>query len=198
MKIQNVLFENTHKNRSERHFLLLTNDNYKLPLTLHFKTNQLLNELQVSKNCLIIENLEVYYNYKKVLNILDLDNNDIDIIYGGGKNICNKYYYDFLNRYEKLFIFGDLDYGGYQIYISLKENLNLKVEKLYIKNINKFFNEVKKIETYKQFHNFKELTIKKYINKKKEVLTDKDIEILILMNEYEIRIEEELILKLQN
>lgn len=83
------------------------------------------------KIILIVENKDTFWTMKKAIENLNI--NVFLLIYGEGKKILNSFSFienfDITNRYEIQY-FGDIDYEGVNIYVSLKNlyiNYNIKI-----------------------------------------------------------------------
>lgn len=83
------------------------------------------------KIILIVENKDTFWTLKKAIEILNI--NVFLLIYGEGKKILNSFSFienfDITNR-DEIQYFGDIDYEGVNIYVSLKQlyiNYNIKL-----------------------------------------------------------------------
>lgn len=129
-----------------------------------------------NKKAIIIENLDSFIEYKKMIDIIELNIDEMDVIYGDGGNILNKKNFPFLNHYDHIYTLFDLDQAGFEMYMNLKINLTALVTNIYIKNKEDFF---KKIKFRKDF-----LTVKDFRIKFKELLSIDDIECLNIIEKY--------------
>lgn len=92
-------------------------------------------EYSVHKEILVIENKDTFWTMKKVFEDLDKKLNVFMVIYGEGKKILKSFSYieNFdITQDDIIQYFGDIDYEGINIYISLKEkysNYNIKAYK---------------------------------------------------------------------
>ncbi|ELP6119202.1 TPA: hypothetical protein I7730_14695 [Vibrio vulnificus] len=106
----------------------------------------------LKKKLLLIENLELFIHYKKVLEYINKKCGRVhggevaltswDIAYSQGSGILNKQHLSVLSRYQVIECLFDLDYGGYITYITLKNRLRgVKVKFLAPTEFNKVFEQ---------------------------------------------------------
>jgi hypothetical protein len=133
-----------------------------------------------NKIALIIENLENFVHYKEYIDKFNivLNKEELDIIFSSGNSISSDKNKDFLNDYQIIYTFFDLDKAGFDIYINLKRNLTTNVENIYVKNIENYFQKII-TNNYK----FKD-GIFEYLKLNIQYLTKRDIEILLMIEKY--------------
>lgn len=192
-RINYSLFTNTHKINCSVSLITYFHNEFLKTVIL----NQNKQKFEQNQYCLIIENLELFVNFKYIFennlikNFKNLDITTMDIIYGKGFDITNKLNIDFLNLYSKIFCFFDLDKAGFDMLINLKKNIP-NIENCYINNIETYFQKLKSNIVFSK--NNQNINIFNYINKNKQYLNDNDIYILNLIDKYGI-LEQEIFLQ---
>tara|TARA_R110001583_G_scaffold180893_1_gene338067 strand:+ start:1661 stop:2368 length:708 start_codon:yes stop_codon:yes gene_type:complete len=107
----------------------------------------------------IIENSELFFAREKLFTqmnkafSLSLSFENVDLVFGAGNQISNKYNYEFIDQYDSVLCFFDYDFGGLKIYKAMQNMLGSKVKFLEptSDNLNAFF--LKKPKNQDQYIN---------------------------------------------
>lgn len=109
------------------HLLMLSKySNEFEPKVVVFSDRGVINgSLEVNNSAVIIENIENFYLFQDFMNNIGhgILLESCDFIFGAGKQITNKLHIPLLTQYENIYCAGDLDFGGLQIYQTLKKTL---------------------------------------------------------------------------
>lgn len=173
LRSEQAIDNNTHSVNCQYSLIHILKDNQieSHIISLNNSTNN-----SIKKQAIIIENLDSFIECKKMSDIIGLNIDEMDVIYGAGKNSINEKNFQFLNHYDHIYTLFDLDQVGFEMYMNLKINLKTLVTNVYVKNKEEFF---KKIRFRKDF-----LTIHDFRKKFKEQLSIDDIECLNIIEKY--------------
>lgn len=89
------------------------------------------------KKCIIIENLNNFCNIQSNFINENIDLNDFLFIWGAGNGITNTNFYHFINSFEEVICYFDIDAGGFKFYKTLRNNLTTKLVFMYTEYMNK-------------------------------------------------------------
>lgn len=162
-------------------------------MNLIFNGETLEQNIEIKGSLLIVENLDVFnfiLKNENGLKKLDIHESYLNCVFGSGTSITKKEYYPFFNAFDIVYYFGDLDYGGFQIFKTLKTHLTTTVKHTYVNNVESYFIKIKKKNSYKHPHKFKSMF--KYIQTHKEIFSKEDLMVLKLIDTYDFGIEQEL------
>jgi len=181
----------TH-NVNVSHSFLLVRDFNELnnTKTIFIDKDKVLTEHNNKRICLVVENLEVFCKLEVLSHKLNIQFNDIDIIFGSGKAVNNKLNTKFFSLYNTVLCFFDIDKAGFDMYFSLKNSLkdvHTRVENIFISEIERYFSISNPLPS--GFDN-----IVDYKKKNNDLLFHMDEYVLDLMRKYETGIEQEMFL----
>lgn len=138
-------------------------------------------EMKESKNktILIIENKDTFWTIVRVVKKLKIENIYM-IIYGEGKKILKSFSFieEFkINSKDNIYYFGDIDFEGINIYVSLKNKYNKYNISVFTKGYQKILDIEKTPEKISTNQNINQNKIEKFINEFDSKYKDKLIEI---------------------
>lgn len=138
-------------------------------------------EMQESKNktILIIENKDTFWTIVRVVKKLKIENIYM-IIYGEGKKILKSFSFieEFkINSKDNIYYFGDIDFEGINIYVSLKNKYNKYNISVFTKGYQTILDIEKTPEKISTNQNINQNKIEKFINEFNSKYKDKLIEI---------------------
>ena len=138
-------------------------------------------EMQESKNktILIIENKDTFWTIVRVVKKLKIENIYM-IIYGEGKKILKSFSFieEFkINSKDNIYYFGDIDFEGINIYVSLKNKYNKYNISVFTKGYQTILDIEKTPEKISTNQNINQNKIEKFINEFDKKYKDKLIEI---------------------
>ena len=138
-------------------------------------------EMQESKNktILIIENKDTFWTIVRVVKKLKIENIYM-IIYGEGKKILKSFSFieEFkINSKDNIYYFGDIDFEGINIYVSLKNKYNKYNISVFTKGYQTILDIKKTQKNIKTNQNINKNKIEKFINEFNSKYKDKLIEI---------------------
>jgi len=181
----------THNVNVSHSFLLVRNFNeLNNTKTIFIDKDKVLTEHNSKRICLVVENLEVFCKLETLSCRLNVQLNNVDIIYGSGKSVNNKLNTKFFSLYNTVLCFFDIDKSGFDMYFSLKNSLkdiHTRVENIFVSEIEKYFSVSNPLPS--GFEN-----IVDYKKKNNDLLFHMDEYVLDLMRKYETGIEQEMFL----
>ena len=132
-----------------------------------------------NKTILIIENKDTFWTIVKAIQKLKIENIYM-IIYGEGKKILKSFSFIEelkINPKDNIYYFGDIDFEGINIYVSLKEKYNEYNIYVYKKGYEKILDIEETPEKVEKNQNINQDKIEKFINEFDKKYKDKLIEI---------------------
>ena len=153
-------------------------DTYE-PFFYYINTEYKIRKLK-NKTILIIENKDTFWTIVKTIQKLKIENIYM-IIYGEGKKILKSF--SFIEEFkidskDNIYYFGDIDFEGINIYVSLKEKYNEYNISVYTKGYETILDIEKTPEKIRKNQNINQDKIEKFINEFDKKYKDKLIEIL--------------------
>lgn len=126
-KVEAALRGNSKKAKSSRSLMIWKeNSNGVNSIAIEFNNQDYVLNIDKKKKLIIIENLNNFLNIKS--NFPELDLKEYNFVWGNGNNITDKNFISFLNEYEEVICFFDIDLGGFKMFKSLYNQLNTKIE----------------------------------------------------------------------
>tara|TARA_Y100001960_G_scaffold334192_1_gene446940 strand:- start:18459 stop:19235 length:777 start_codon:yes stop_codon:yes gene_type:complete len=121
LKVEAALHGNSKTVKSDK-ALLIWKENFDSLNSVGIEFNESNYKLDKSKKnkLIIIENLNNFLNIKSNFNN-EIDLDEYNFVWGSGNSITNKYFSSFLNEYNEIICFFDIDLGGLKFYKSLKK-----------------------------------------------------------------------------
>ena len=152
-------------------------DTYE-PFFYYINTEYKIRKLK-NKTILIIENKDTFWTIVKAIQKLKIENIYM-IIYGEGKKILKSF--SFIEEFkidskDNIYYFGDIDFEGINIYVSLKEKYNKYNISAYTKGYETILDIEKTPEKVRKNQNINQDKIEKFINEFDKKYKDKLIEI---------------------
>ena len=152
-------------------------DTYE-PFFYYINTKYEIRKLK-NKTILIIENKDTFWTIVKAIQKLKIENIYM-IIYGEGKKILKSF--SFIEEFkidskDNVYYFGDIDFEGINIYVSLKEKYNKYNILAYTKGYETILDIEKTPEKVRKNQNINQDKIEKFINEFDKKYKDKLIEI---------------------
>ena len=152
-------------------------DTYE-PFFYYINTEYEIRKLK-NKTILIIENKDTFWTIVKAIQKLKIENIYM-IIYGEGKKILKSF--SFIEEFkidskDNIYYFGDIDFEGINIYVSLKEKYNKYNISAYTKGYETILDIEKTPEKVRKNQNINQDKIEKFINEFDKKYKDKLIEI---------------------
>ena len=152
-------------------------DTYE-PFFYYINTEYKIRKLK-NKTILIIENKDTFWTIVKAIQKLKIENIYM-IIYGEGKKILKSF--SFIEEFkidskDNIYYFGDIDFEGINIYVSLKEKYNRYNISAYTKGYETILDIEKTPEKVRKNQNINQDKIEKFINEFDKEYKDKLIEI---------------------
>ena len=152
-------------------------DTYE-PFFYYINTEYKIRKLK-NKTILIIENKDTFWTIVKAIQKLKIKNIYM-IIYGEGKKILKSF--SFIEEFkidskDNIYYFGDIDFEGINIYVSLKEKYNKYNISAYTKGYETILDIEKTPEKVRKNQNINQDKIEKFINEFDKKYKDKLIEI---------------------
>lgn len=152
-------------------------DTYE-PFFYYINTEYEIRKLK-NKTILIIENKDTFWTIVKAIQKLKIENIYM-IIYGEGKKILKSF--SFIEEFkidskDNIYYFGDIDFEGINIYVSLKEKYNRYNISAYTKGYETILDIEKTPEKVRKNQNINQDKIEKFINEFDKEYKDKLIEI---------------------
>ncbi len=152
-------------------------DTYE-PFFYYINTEYKIRKLK-NKTILIIENKDTFWTIVKAIQKLKIENIYM-IIYGEGKKILKSF--SFIEEFkidskDNIYYFGDIDFEGINIYVSLKEKYNKYNISAYTKGYETILDIEKTPEKVRKNQNINQDKIEKFINEFDKEYKDKLIEI---------------------
>ena len=152
-------------------------DTYE-PFFYYINTEYKIRKL-INKTILIIENKDTFWTIVKAIQKLKIENIYM-IIYGEGKKILKSF--SFIEEFkidskDNIYYFGDIDFEGINIYVSLKEKYNRYNISAYTKGYETILDIEKTPEKVRKNQNINQDKIEKFINEFDKEYKDKLIEI---------------------
>ena len=152
-------------------------DTYE-PFFYYINTEYEIRKLK-NKTILIIENKDTFWTIVKAIQKLKIENIYM-IIYGEGKKILKSFSYieEFkIDSKDNIYYFGDIDFEGINIYVSLKEKYNKYNISAYTKGYETILDIERTPEKVRKNQNINQDKIEKFINEFDKKYKDKLIEI---------------------
>lgn len=152
-------------------------DTYE-PFFYYINTEYEIRKLK-NKTILIIENKDTFWTIVKAIQKLKIENIYM-IIYGEGKKILKSF--SFIEEFkidskDNIYYFGDIDFEGINIYVSLKEKYSKYNISAYTKGYETILDIEKTPEKVRKNQNINQDKIEKFINEFDKKYKDKLIEI---------------------
>ena len=152
-------------------------DTYE-PFFYYINTEYEIRKLK-NKTILIIENKDTFWTIVKAIQKLKIENIYM-IIYGEGKKILKSF--SFIEEFkidskDNIYYFGDIDFEGINIYVSLKEKYSKYNISAYTKGYETILDIEKTPEKVRKNENINQDRIEKFINEFDKKYKDKLIEI---------------------
>ena len=152
-------------------------DTYE-PFFYYINTKYEIRKLK-NKTILIIENKDTFWTIVKAIQKLKIENIYM-IIYGEGKKILKSF--SFIEEFkidskDNIYYFGDIDFEGINIYVSLKEKYNKYNISAYTKGYETILDIERTPEKVRKNQNINQDKIEKFINEFDKKYKDKLIEI---------------------
>ncbi len=152
-------------------------DTYE-PFFYYINTEYEIRKLK-NKTILIIENKDTFWTIVKAIQKLKIENIYM-IIYGEGKKILKSFSYieEFkIDSKDNIYYFGDIDFEGINIYVSLKEKYSKYNISAYTKGYETILDIERTPEKVRKNQNINQDKIEKFINEFDKKYKDKLIEI---------------------
>lgn len=128
-KVELSVHGNSKKAKSDFSHLLIKLNHYDVvPWVVVFDKNEYkyLFKEKLKKKIIIIENEDSFGNLEQSFHNEQLDLSEFNFILGFGNYITDRNFREFLNSYDHVICFLDIDLGGLKTFASLKANLSSK------------------------------------------------------------------------
>lgn len=157
IKVQAALRGNSKDAKSE-YSILNVKENFfdKNGVSINF-SNSNYDFVTTKRKCMIIENLNNFCNIESNFINENINLNDYIFIWGAGNYITNSHFYNFLESFNEIVCYFDIDAGGFKFYKTLKQNLNTTLIFMYTEYMNNLLIEYGKNISIKECSNILKL-----------------------------------------
>lgn len=157
IKVTAALRGNSKSAKSEKAILIWKEHfNSINSIGIEFNKKEYILDINKKNTLVIIENLNNFLNIETNFeSSFDLDK--CNFVWGSGNGITNNYFQDFINEYDNVICFFDIDLGGLKFYKSLLTQLNKKPTFYFTEKIKKQIISYGKTITHKDYEKLMKL-----------------------------------------